>query len=153
MGRNKLHVATTPPLFAELGHVHPFRFTPESPDKTRRSVSMSSGGSVSEGEVQIRVHKVRKSLDALSASEVQKDRGAKHWLKQCQGSKSKDKSSRSEFSLVCFPCISTSCGNWFLSFTTYSVNTFSACLSSDLFKILILCQQSVSFPALLSWTE
>lgn len=78
MGRNKLHVATTPPLFAKLGHVHPFKFTPESPGKTRRSVSMSSGGSASEGEVQIRVHEVRKSLDALSASEVQKDRGAKH---------------------------------------------------------------------------
>lgn len=66
MGRNKLYVATTPPLFAKLGHVHPFRFTPESPDKTRRSVSMSCEGSALEGKVQIHVHKVRKFLDALS---------------------------------------------------------------------------------------
>lgn len=54
---------------------------------------MSSGDSALEGKVQIHVHKVRKCLMISPAPDVQKDRWTKHWLQQCQGSKSKDKAS------------------------------------------------------------
>lgn len=102
MGRNKLHVATTPPSFAKLGHVHPFRFTPESPDKTRRSVSMSSGGSALEGKVQIHVHKVRKCLMISPASEVQEEQRNKALTPTVPGIKEQRQGFNSRSTLCAF---------------------------------------------------
>lgn len=65
MGHNKLHVVPTPPLFAELGLVLPFRFTLERADKTgdqfpcpQEALLLSLGG-----KVHIHMHKLRELLE------------------------------------------------------------------------------------------
>jgi len=68
MGRNKLHVATTPSLFAKLGHVHPFRFTPEAQIKQEDQFPCPLEVLLLslEAKVQIQVHELKKLLHSLS---------------------------------------------------------------------------------------